>query len=361
MSDNTTVEDMVRPFTGDGITIPQISDTFKVGPNALAGWSMGSNASRRMGAMQAMILTHEQASPWWPGQTGTIKAQMVVSIHRGTGNNGGGTDHHNGRIDGADSTQSGTHQRVPVKLLRMPSNRGGWTWPEVPKIAEPLGPVDDGAVGWIRSYAHYIWWKPKKKRKLKATWRREEEATVLRWAIWAQRKNWWRGKYTIGRAPEEPTNNTRPECHQAQLPMMYQWNRDEEDLIEKKKKKKKKKTFCITSQTSTTNMPRGEPVRQLNCSGVATQAEPALLIQHQRSKSCLLHWELYIFQYIYMCTKSCKWKKKREEREKIQVLYILPHTPRVACLDVPRRGECKGAHWDPLVYICLYWGLRIYS
>ena len=45
---------------------------------------------------------------------------------------------------------------VPVKLLGMPSNRGGWTWLEAPKTTEPLGPVDDGAVGWTGSYVHYI-------------------------------------------------------------------------------------------------------------------------------------------------------------------------------------------------------------
>ena len=45
---------------------------------------------------------------------------------------------------------------VPVKLLGMPSNRGGWTWPEAPKITEPLGPVDSGVVGWTGSYVHYI-------------------------------------------------------------------------------------------------------------------------------------------------------------------------------------------------------------
>ena len=45
---------------------------------------------------------------------------------------------------------------VPVKLLGMPSNRGGWTWLEVPKITKPLGPVDDEAVGWMGSYVHYI-------------------------------------------------------------------------------------------------------------------------------------------------------------------------------------------------------------
>jgi len=62
MLDNITVEDMVRLFAGDGITIPQISDTFEWGQMALAGWSTGSDASRRMEAMQAMILTCEQTS-----------------------------------------------------------------------------------------------------------------------------------------------------------------------------------------------------------------------------------------------------------------------------------------------------------
>jgi len=62
MLDNTTVEDVVRLFTGDGITIPQISDTFEWGQMALAGWSAKSDASRRTEAMQAMVLTHKQAS-----------------------------------------------------------------------------------------------------------------------------------------------------------------------------------------------------------------------------------------------------------------------------------------------------------
>jgi len=60
MSDNNTIEDVVRLFTGDGITIPQISDLFEWGQMALAGWSVGSDASRQMEAMQAMILTCKQ-------------------------------------------------------------------------------------------------------------------------------------------------------------------------------------------------------------------------------------------------------------------------------------------------------------
>jgi len=39
--DNTTVEDVVRLFTGDGITIPQISDMFELGQMALARMEHG--------------------------------------------------------------------------------------------------------------------------------------------------------------------------------------------------------------------------------------------------------------------------------------------------------------------------------
>jgi len=44
------------------------------------------------------------------------------------------------------------------------------------KNTSPLGLVDDGVVGWMGSYVHYIQQKPRKKRKLKVTQRREEEA-----------------------------------------------------------------------------------------------------------------------------------------------------------------------------------------
>jgi len=60
--DNITIKDVARLFTGDGITIPQIGDTFEWVQMALAGWSAGSKASRWMEAMQAMIMAHEQMS-----------------------------------------------------------------------------------------------------------------------------------------------------------------------------------------------------------------------------------------------------------------------------------------------------------
>jgi len=56
--------------------------------------------------------------------------------------------------------------------------------------------------------------------------------------------------------------------------------------------------------------------------------------------------------------KSYKQKKKERREREIQVLYILPHIqPEWHTGDAPRRGECKGAHQDPLVCTCLYWGL----
>jgi len=151
MSDNITVEDVVRLFAGDGITIPQISDVFKWGQMALAGWSVGSDASRQMEAMQAMILTHKQTSHddrdrpvpleprWWYPSTGTPVEQTTTM---------------------EELTVQIAHDQVPpdvpVKLLETPSNRGGWTWPEAPKITKPLGLVDNGVAGWTGSHVYYI-------------------------------------------------------------------------------------------------------------------------------------------------------------------------------------------------------------
>jgi len=146
MLDNTTVEEVVRLFTEDGITILQISDAFKWGQMALAGWSAGSDASRWTEAMQAMILTHKQASHnnqdrpvpleprWWYPSTRALETMVMEQATMMEG-----------------STVQTAHDQVPpevpVKLPGMPSNRG-WTWPEVPNNARPLGLVDDGAVRW---------------------------------------------------------------------------------------------------------------------------------------------------------------------------------------------------------------------
>jgi len=126
MLDNTTVENMVRLFTGDGITIPQISDAFEWGQTALAGWSAGSDASRWTEAMQAMILTHKQASQddqdrpvpleprWWYPSTGAPETMVVEQTTTMEGLT-------------VQTAHNQVPPEVPVKLLGMPSNRGGWT------------------------------------------------------------------------------------------------------------------------------------------------------------------------------------------------------------------------------------------
>jgi len=125
--------------------------------------------------MQAMILTREQVSHdnqdtlvpleprWWYPSKGASETMVVEQTTTMKGST-------------VQTAHNQVPPEVPVKLPGMPSNRGGWTWPEAPNIAEPLGLVDDRAVEWMGLYAHYIWRKPKKKRKSKATQRREEEA-----------------------------------------------------------------------------------------------------------------------------------------------------------------------------------------
>jgi len=153
--DNITIEDMARLFTGDGITIPQISDVFKWGQMALAGWSAGSKASRQMEAMQAIIMAHKQMSHddwhrlvpleprWWYS---SIRAPETTVVEPTTTTEG-------------LMVQTAPDQvppEVPVKLLGIPPNKGGWTWLEAPKNTRPSGPVDDRVVGWMGSYVHYI-------------------------------------------------------------------------------------------------------------------------------------------------------------------------------------------------------------
>ena len=123
---------------------------------------------------------------------------------------------------------------VPVKLLEMPSNRGGWTWLEVPKITKPLGLVDDGVVGWTGLHVYYIQQKPKKKRKSKATQRREEDTLSVDepYELEEKKSTMWRVCHWKG--PKRCQQQHKMECHWAQLPTTYQWNRDEEDLIKKK-------------------------------------------------------------------------------------------------------------------------------
>jgi len=112
--DNVTIEDMARLFTGDGITIPKISDAFEWGQMALAGWSTGSKASRQTEAMQAMITACEQTSHnnwdrlvpleprWWYPSTGAPE-MMVVEPATTTED-----------ADSADGTQAGRALHSPT-------------------------------------------------------------------------------------------------------------------------------------------------------------------------------------------------------------------------------------------------------
>jgi len=124
--DNVTIEDMARLFTGDGISIPQISDMFEWGQMALAGWSMGGEASRWTEAMQAMIMAHEQTSHndwgrpvpleprWWYPSTRvpeTTVAEPTTTME--------------GLV--VQTAPNQVPPEVPVKLLGIPPNKGGWT------------------------------------------------------------------------------------------------------------------------------------------------------------------------------------------------------------------------------------------
>jgi len=116
---------------------------------------VGSDASRWMEAMQAMILTCEQTSHndwdrlvlleprWWYPSTGAPETTVVEQT----------TTMEESMVRTAHDW---VPPEVPVKLPETPSNRGGWMWPEVPKITEPLGLVNDRAVGWMGLHVYYI-------------------------------------------------------------------------------------------------------------------------------------------------------------------------------------------------------------
>jgi len=145
--DKVTVKDVARLFTEDGITIPQISDTFKWGQMASAGWSMGSEASRQTEAMQAMIMACEQMSHndwdrpvlleprWWYPST-RAQETMVAEPTATT----------EGLM--VQMAPDQVPPEVPVQLPGILPSKGGWTWPEAPKNTRLLGPVDDGVV-WL--------------------------------------------------------------------------------------------------------------------------------------------------------------------------------------------------------------------
>jgi len=108
-----------------------------------------------MEAMQAMITAHKQTSHddrdrpvpleprWWYPSTGAL----VMTVAKPTTTTEGLT---------VQMAPDQVPPEVPVKLLGIPPNKGGWTWPEAPKNTRPLDPVDDRVVGWMGLYVHYI-------------------------------------------------------------------------------------------------------------------------------------------------------------------------------------------------------------
>ena len=52
-ANNVTVEDVGHLFARDGLTIPQVGDTYEWGHMGLIGWSQGMDATQRTEAMLA--------------------------------------------------------------------------------------------------------------------------------------------------------------------------------------------------------------------------------------------------------------------------------------------------------------------
>jgi len=210
---------------------------------------------------------------------------------------------------------------------------------------------------WMGSYVHYIQWKPKKKKKLKVTQRREEEALSSDEPYELKENIDDVVSMPLEGLQEEPTTTTQDGMPLANdIPMEQGWGRPHQ------KTKTKTKNFVLLLKRRQPMCHVDEPARQLNCSGMATQGR-ASIVDTALESSCLAHWNC-IYSSIYICAQNCanKKKKRKERKREIQVLYILPHIqPEWHTGDAPRRGECKGAHWDPLFVHVYTRDCRIYS
>jgi len=80
-------------------------------------------------------------------------------------------------------------------------------------------------------------------------------------------------------------------------------------------------------------------VKQLNCSGVATQGR-AGIVDTVLESSRLLHWNCtYSSIYIYV-HKIVQTKKKKKKRERnTSTVYTTTHTTRVACWGHTKKGR----------------------
>ena len=131
--------------------------------------------------------------------------------------------------------------------------------------------------------------------------------------------------------PQEGQQQHKMEHHWVQLMTTYQWNKDEEDLIEKTKKKL---VLLLKHRQLTCHM--DEPARQLNRSGMATQGR-ASVVDTVLESSCLTHWNC-IYSSICICARNHANKKKERERN-TSTVYTTTHTTRVACWGRAKKGR----------------------
>jgi len=119
-------------------------------------------------------------------------------------------------------------------------------------------------------HVYYIQRKPKKKRKSKVTRRREEDELSMNEPYELEEKI----NDMVSTPLEGPQEG--PTTTQDGILMMYQWNRDEEDLI-------KKKNFVLLLKCQQLMCHVDKPARQLN-KGRASVVDTA------PESSRLLHW-----------------------------------------------------------------------
>jgi len=323
---------MVRLFAGDGITIPQISNVFEWGQMAPSRMEHREvMPAGRWRPCRQMILTCEQTSHdnrdrpvpleprWCYPSTGALETTVVEQTTM------------------EELTVQIAHDwvppEVPVKLLEMPSNRGGWMWPEAPKITEPLGSSGRQSSGMdgVACILHTT--KTQEEEEVKSDLKKGRRMNCPWMSHMSSKKKIDDVASMLLEGPQEGPTTT-----QNGTPL---GTADEEDLIEKKKKKKK--NLYYFSNINNRHAAWTKPARQLNRSGMVTQGR-AGVVDTALESSCLKTLELYIFQYIYICARNRANKKKKRREREIQVLYILPHIqPEWHTGDTPRRGECKGA------------------
>ena len=123
-ADNIIVEDVARLFAGDGVTIPQIGDAYEWGHMALITWSQGTDAARRMEAMSALQMAHQQSSMDNTDHLIPLEPRWWYAP--------------------AEASRGMPSQAIPTARSQVPAE---WMVPPPKKQLLPLGPVDDVTAG----------------------------------------------------------------------------------------------------------------------------------------------------------------------------------------------------------------------